>query len=309
MLSLVTIILTFTGLPAQLLITQYYEGPSNDKYLEITNMGSTTYDLAAEGVYAYLFANERADDPASTTASLGQALSGIIAPLASVVFKNGLAAEPVYAADIGQGVNFCGFNGDDLVILSYATDGLTSTGSAWSQRIDVVGDGSDWGQDVSFRRKAEVNSPNTEFSFGEWTTVSITSVNTAANGTTDYLGFHLSALPIVMGDFKAYQEDGAAVIHFTTVMEHQNDYFVVEHSTSGQNFRVLTKINARGDGQHQQDYHYRHEVPSLGWNYYRLKQVDRDGQWQYFGLVSVRMISAKEQLSIGPVPSSDMVWI
>ena len=48
-LSFLLPLLTIMPLSAQLIISQYYEGDNNDKYLEVKNLGNTTIDLAAEG--------------------------------------------------------------------------------------------------------------------------------------------------------------------------------------------------------------------------------------------------------------------
>lgn len=294
----------------QILITQYYEGASSNKYLEITNLGATPYDLAAAGVYAYLFANARADDPANNTASIGQALSGTIAPLASLLLKNGLAAQPSYAAAAGTGVNFCAFSGDDLVVLSTAADGLTNAGSAWSARIDVVGNGTEWGVDISYYRNAEITSPNPTFSWDEWTAVSLATVNGAAASETAYLGAHGSILPVELVYLNAIAQDQSIAIAFATTEERDNAYFEVEHSSdNGRTFHDLAQVNGQVNSSELHHYKVLDPRPIPGWNFYRLRQVDLDGTERLFGPVGAYFSGAFSSVQLGPIPTHDWVTI
>jgi hypothetical protein len=91
---------------------------------------------------------------------------------------------PAYAVGTASGV--INFNGDDLVILS-----TTNTTTAWANRLDVVGDGSTWGVDKSFVRKASVLAGNATWTLAEWTQATLAAVDGAAAGSTERLGAHL----------------------------------------------------------------------------------------------------------------------
>ena len=172
------------GGSGSLIISQYYEGLSNDKWLEITNVGSATVNLAAPQRYLDLFANAAADAPSGVAPSSSLALTGSLAPGASLLFKNSSAVNPTYAAGTASGV--INFNGDDLVILS-----SSNTATAWANRLDVVGNGTTWGTDKSFVRNAPVASGNPTYTPAEWTQLTLAAVNGAAVGTTERLGTHV----------------------------------------------------------------------------------------------------------------------
>ena len=104
------------------------------------------------------------------------ALTGSLAPGASLLFKNSAAVNPTYAAGTASGV--INFNGDDLVILS-ASNGT----AAWADRLDVVGNGTTWGADKSFVRIAAVVNGNPTYTLAEWTQLTLAIVNGA---TTDH---------------------------------------------------------------------------------------------------------------------------
>ena len=297
-------------LKGQIVITQYYEGNSSDKFLEITNMGDSPYDLAFEGIYAYLFANAKADDPANNTASVGQALSGVIEPLESFLLKNGLASSPAYAVSAGTGANFCTFNGDDLVILSTAADGLSNPGNAWAQRIDVVGNGSNWGMDVSYYREPSITTPGTSFDLAEWISVSITVVGEAASAETAYLGTHLSVLPVQLLHFEGSYVNGRVALEFATAQEYNNDYFQLERSNdNGLSFEKVGSLPGQSQSNEKYSYYMIDENPPSGWNYYRLRQVDVDGSTQLFGPIGVWVEPLAPVYQVGPVPTNDRVSV
>ncbi len=178
--------------PGRVIISQYYEGASNDKWLELTNVGGQSVDLAAPQLFLALFSNNSADNPAGLAPNSTQTLTGSLAPGASLLFRNSSAALPAYATGTASAV--CQFNGDDLVILT------TATGTAaWASRIDVVGDGSTWGENNSFCRAPGILQPNLTWTPAEWIPKTVAQVDGAAAGTTERLGVHLFTAARVQG--------------------------------------------------------------------------------------------------------------
>jgi hypothetical protein len=306
------LLLVFFAGNSQVLITQYYAGISSDKYLEITNFGATAYDLAANGIRAYLYANERADDPASNTASFGQPLTGVIPALGSMLFKNGLAANPEYAVSSATGVNFCGFNGDDLIILSTATNGLTVSGSGWNNRIDVVGNSTDWGTDLSVYRNSDVITSNATFTWSEWTTLTTAAVDDADPTEVAYLGYHASVLPVGLIHLQGQSRYDQVRLTFTTATETNNSHFLIQRSTDGgKQFQTIGRVEGKGDSNEQVDYAYTDTQPAAGLNYYRLQQFDYDGTNEYFGPIAVRFDGelATTKPTIWPVPARERLQV
>ncbi|MBN1251016.1 MAG: endonuclease [Bacteroidales bacterium] len=165
------------------IITQYYEGASNDKYIEITNIGDESVDLSP--FYLARWGNTSAPSGAYTN---GGALSGTIGAGVTQIYKNSAAATPAYAVSSAVGsTEATYFNGDDPIA-------LTRNGSDWENRVDCIYADGTWGLDKSFYRKSTVTSGNINKSVldgtGEWVQVSIEDVNNAANDTPEYLGFH-----------------------------------------------------------------------------------------------------------------------
>jgi endonuclease/exonuclease/phosphatase family metal-dependent hydrolase len=184
-----------TGSPGSVILSQYYEGVSNDKWIEITNVGGTAVNLASPQLYVLLFSNPgTGTDLNEVGVSNTFALTGTLNPGASLLLRNSSATSPAAGNITGTPVaanSVTTFNGDDVIALS--TSNSTVVGAAWGARIDVIGDGSMWGQDKSFYRNASVNKSNVNYTPAEWTqTASLADVNTAAAGVTQRLGFHIS---------------------------------------------------------------------------------------------------------------------
>ncbi len=109
-----------TPLPSigQVLITQYYEGTSNNKWIEIQNTGASTVSLA--GYQLTLWTNAAAENwKTATTASANSILdltSVSLPPGAHYLIANGSAALPAYAVgDTTAAV--ANFNGNDSIVL------------------------------------------------------------------------------------------------------------------------------------------------------------------------------------------------
>ncbi|MCL1139696.1 endonuclease [Shewanella pneumatophori] len=98
-----------TAANANLVITEYIEGSSSNKALEISNVGTSTLDLDANVYKLTLFSNGKTD-PGNT-----ETLTGTLPPGKSIVFHNSGAAD---AFKVGNASTITYFNGDDALVLT-----------------------------------------------------------------------------------------------------------------------------------------------------------------------------------------------
>lgn len=169
----------------QIIISQYYEGASYNKWIEITNVGASAVDLTSPQLYLCLYTNASADDPGNNSPGYTQTFSGTINPGQVLLFQHSSAALPSYAS--GTNSTPCNFNGDDLLITTTVNGGST----AWTNRVDVIGNGTSWGGNKSFYRNSNVTSTNTTYTTSEWTEVTNAAVDGANSSLSEYLGTHL----------------------------------------------------------------------------------------------------------------------
>ncbi len=97
-----------------------------------------------------------------------------------------------------------------------------------------------------------------------------------------------------------------------TAQEFENEGFFIERSTDGRNFTTLDFIKGKGTSSEPQSYVYTDEAPSIklgGTFYYRLRQLDRDGEEHYAcAIIAVRVDNEKDvMLNLYPNPSNTTV--
>ena len=107
--------------------------------------------------------------------------------------------------------------------------------------------------------------------------------------------------------FKGQATATGAYLEWQTANEENNKGFNIQHSLDGENWETIDFVQGHGTIQEVQDYTYTDETPPAGINYYRLKQVDFDGQFEYSNIVNVHYEaeSTNDELSVFPNPISD----
>ncbi len=97
-------------------------------------------------------------------------------------------------------------------------------------------------------------------------------------------------LPVELVDFNATKREGAVRLDWRTASEIENAGFEIQRSTDGVNFRAISFVEGEGETVISQDYNYLDEEVLPGQiYYYRLKQIDINGQFEYSKILSVQM--------------------
>lgn len=124
---------------------------------------------------------------------------------------------------------------------------------------------------------------------------------------TGTAGISCVPLPIELLSFDAIYDDRSAVVNldWKTATESNNHYFEVQRSLNGIDFEKIDIVLGGGNTTDIRSYHSidKHAVPEE-MNYYRLKQVDYDGQFKYSKIVAVAFGSDKTQLNVLPNPNN-----
>jgi hypothetical protein len=96
-------------------------------------------------------------------------------------------------------------------------------------------------------------------------------------------------LPVELVSFIGKEKEGKIILNWETASEQNNDYFLVEHSVDGITFKEIARVTGGGTINITQYYSYTHRLPSYPDNYYRLKQVDFDGAFEYSDAILIRL--------------------
>ena len=119
-----------------------------------------------------------------------------------------------------------------------------------------------------------------------------------------------NVLPVELFYFKGQLQDEGVALNWATLSEVSNSHFNVEHSTDGQNFEVIGRIEGAGDHVGLLEYSFLDKFPAKGVNYYRLQQVDYDGHFEYSEVVPVQVDrEEKDHVSLYPNPASGLTYL
>ncbi|HNW59108.1 MAG TPA: FlgD immunoglobulin-like domain containing protein [bacterium] len=112
----------------------------------------------------------------------------------------------------------------------------------------------------------------------------------AAASTDSYLRLfegNSKILDVELLSFTTAVQSAGVLLTWRTVSESNNLGFEVQRSFNGRTFEALGFVPGSGTTVVQNDYSWFDEISAWELLYYRLKQVDRDGQSQYFPAVQV----------------------
>lgn len=107
----------------------------------------------------------------------------------------------------------------------------------------------------------------------------------ATNFRIKYIG--TTPFPIELLYFDAKADGRTALITWGTATEYNNDYMAVERSADGRAWQEIGRVSGAGTTTIPQHYRLVDEKPLPGNNYYRLRQVDFDGAFEYHKVVAL----------------------
>ena len=112
------------------------------------------------------------------------------------------------------------------------------------------------------------------------------------------------SLPTKISYFQLRKNGNRVDVEWTTGNEFNNDYFDIERSLDGQNFERIVRAKGAGTSSSGHQYHAIDSFPASGLNYYRLKQVNFDGSFDYSEILTETM-QLSVSVSLFPNPVND----
>jgi hypothetical protein len=89
------------------------------------------------------------------------------------------------------------------------------------------------------------------------------------------------SLPVTLTAFTANRTGAESVLQWQTAMEENTRDFIIERSADGKTYAGIGTIAAAGNSSTPRDYSFTDPQPEKNSNFYRLKQVDLDGNFVY----------------------------
>lgn len=177
---------------------------------------------------------------------------------------------------------------------SFCVDNITLSGSRWTSTYDPPG------------------TINTNHTYS----CMVTANGGVCNGTS-YMATNCSrvtttcsTLPVDLLNFYGNIDGSVNVLHWVTASETNNDYFELQRSADGITFETIAVVDGAGNSNLVIDYETVDREP-LPLAYYRLKQTDYDGAWEYSDIVILARTSTldPDHFLLSPVPATDYINI
>jgi hypothetical protein len=130
----------------------------------------------------------------------------------------------------------------------------------------------------------------------------------AANSTPDTLYsyvtlYPMAALPVNLLSFNGQYANNLVKLNWSTAQEHQNKAFEVQYSADGFAFETIGTVPGNVNSNQVNNYQFNTTHYQSGKNFYRLKQVDVDGNSTISSIVTI-LIDRQTTISLAPNPAS-----
>jgi hypothetical protein len=110
---------------------------------------------------------------------------------------------------------------------------------------------------------------------------------TGPGPTSGPASYGTAPLPIELTSFTAELDNTSVMLKWTTATEVNNDFFTVERSRNGMSFEEVAKVDGAGNSSTSMSYSAPDKSPLEGTSYYRLKQTDYDGKYEYSQIIAI----------------------
>jgi len=114
----------------------------------------------------------------------------------------------------------------------------------------------------------------------------------------DFTGLSCILLPVEMKELIADCDEDELKLNWITESESNNDYFEIEYSMDGYNFEAIDYVQGSGNSQSEISYEYLVEERIHLFGYFRLRQVDFNGAFDYSNTVHVNCLSNEPLVQI-----------
>lgn len=220
-----------------------------------------------------------------------------------------------------SGTTWANYQGGQRSAKVFAVTPATNGGSA-NYTVSLYFDNAELdGKNPAAIRMAKTSAASVAASNSGNTVFVTPTVTTLGSGTTVFTATFSSfsrfflvdaavTLPIVLTKFTGkVTNDQDAILNWVTESENNNRGFNIEISRDGSNFVLLGTIASKGNSATEQHYEFLHIKPQPGKTFYRLKQTDMDGRYEYSKIISIQINNDQVKAFVYPVPAKNRITI
>ena len=237
-------------------------------------------------------------------------------------------ATPVFSSIGDQIFAYQGSAGAPTFLAGFHIDGAAGTTNAnWSggvsnNQTSALPDDLDNGTNAIWLNLSGAESDNWQYNCSV-TSGSVATVRSAINNISNWVNNNTTPyptidpgctwsisppVPIELISFEVNEIGNKYVkINWKTATETNNDFFTIEKSKDARNWEIVGKINGSGTIFSEQNYEFDDKNPFDGLSYYRLKQTDFDGKFEYSSIQSIRLNNTISDVKIYPNPTNDLI--
>ncbi len=195
------------------------------------------------------------------------------------------------SAAVSSGAKTITYNNELVYGASIGASGTLSTGAGFTNRSTANSN------IIEDKKALTVGSYNTTFTSagGNWIAQMATFISVNS----------LITLPVDLLSFTGKCNHNKTDLAWTTASEMNNDYFTIEQSNDGNNWKEAGTVKSRGNSSGIQTYSFSADESANAFSYFRLKQTDIDGKFKYFDILRVENCQTHSTaVNIYPNPSN-----
>ncbi len=271
--------LSFSQCPSGVMISEFHydnTGADANEFIELTGPAGTSLTG-----YSIVFYNGTAAPAAATTYTIaGFALSGTFSnqnngrgtlSFDATGLQNGASDGFALVGPSGV-IEFISYEGV-ITASGGAANGLTST------NLNVSEDGT--GATTGSIQRVNCN-------YNNW----------IVGGTNTRNAINSSPLPVTYTSISTRSLENSIELAWGTSAEVGAEKFEIERSSDAREFIKIGQLAAQGESKSKINYSFTDNSPIEGINYYRLRQIDLDGRYEYSKIVSAIFGKEAEALEI-----------
>lgn len=118
-----------------------------------------------------------------------------------------------------------------------------------------------------------------------------------------------ASVPVTMLSLKALRHVKQVTLNWSTATEANSSHFVAEKSVNGVEFTEIGRVKAAGISNILRSYTLNDIKPIMGWNYYRIKEVDVDGRFMFSQVAAINFNTKESMAVIYPNPTSGNITL
>lgn len=206
------------------------------------------------------------------------------------------------------------------------------TGQYVVDNFGTVTTGLDYDVQINTTDAADLSSAASEYSLekrggnevGDWEVVASTASAVSNTSGSKHVAFSLTGqsfsqlvptfgnllvLPVELTSFTANPKENQVYLDWQTASELNNLGFEVEKSTDGRSWEMIGFVAGTGTSTEMSTYRFIDKSPVSGTNYYRLKQTDIDGDFEFSEILLIIYKDNVDEIAIYPNPTKDFLTV